>query len=50
MLLPDLMGQNMAIHEDFIANAMLDAGFYKVRSRPVQTPVGEVECTIGKKR
>lgn len=50
MLLPDLMGQNMAIHEDFIANAMLDAGFYKVRSRSVQTPVGEVECTIGKKR
>ena len=49
MLIPGLMGQDMAIHEDFIANAMLDAGFYKVRSRPVQTPVGEVEWTIGKK-
>lgn len=49
MLLVELMGQDIAINEDYIANAMLDAGFYKVRSKPVQTPVGEVECTIGKK-
>jgi hypothetical protein len=49
MLLPLLSGHNIVINEDFIANAMLDSGFYKVRSRPILTPVGEVEYTVGRK-
>ncbi|QVV90354.1 methyltransferase domain-containing protein [Methanospirillum sp. J.3.6.1-F.2.7.3] len=49
MLLPDLLGQNMAIGEDFIANAMFHTGFHRVRTKMVQSPIGELEWTIGKK-
>lgn len=49
MLLPDLLGQNMAIGEDFIANTMFHTGFHRVRTKMVQSPIGELEWTIGKK-
>ena len=50
MLLPELLGENMIIAEDFIANALLKAGFSSVRTKSIPTPVGDFSCDIGRKK
>jgi SAM-dependent methyltransferase len=44
-----LMGQDMGIDQDFIADSMLRAGFKSVRSRTLDTPIGPMDLDIGRK-
>ena len=50
MLLSDLSGQSMAIKEGFIADALIKAGFQSVIMKKINSPVGEIECDIGRKK
>lgn len=50
MLFPELTGNIAGIHEGFIADAMLNAGFSSVRRERLLTPIGEVDCEVGRKK
>lgn len=50
MLLSDLSGQRMAIKENFISDSLIKAGFQSVFMKKINSPVGEIECNIGRKK
>ena len=49
MMTSALSGYNCSLEKGFIANAMLNAGFYSVRSQPVILDVGPFEIDIARK-
>lgn len=50
MVRANLSGTAMGMEEGRIAGAMLSAGFVHVRGRQVFSPVGEIDCEIGRKK
>jgi hypothetical protein len=44
-----LIGQDMGIDQDVIADSMLRVGFKKVRSRTIDTPMVLMDLDIGRK-